>query len=195
MTYNGKNIEYGREFAFDLIKETKTSNGPLSNAFNNRNDENITKKEIVGNALIFSFAGHDTTANTLTWLIYELSKNIELQEKLQNEVDIFWENQNNKEIVYKDFKRLPFMTRCIMETLRLWTPIPNGTFRELIEDDYITGINGQQVLLSKGTYIQIPNWTRHRNKELWGDDVNTFNPNREFIDDELWNNTVINIIS
>jgi hypothetical protein len=32
---------------------------------------------------------------------------------------------------YEDFPRLPFLTRCIMETLRLWVIVPNGTFREL----------------------------------------------------------------
>ena len=84
------------------------------------------------------------------------------------------------------------MTRCIMETLRLWTPIPNGTYRELIEDSYIIGYNNEPIFVAKGTYIQIPNWTRHRNPLLWGDDVDVFNPYRDFRDDELWNDTVIN---
>ena len=80
------------------------------------------------------------------------------------------------------------MTRCIMETLRLWTSIPNGTTRELQHDDLITGKNGVDILVRKGVYIQIPNWTRHRNPLLWGDDCNVFNPDRDFKEDEIWNN-------
>ena len=63
-----------------------------------------------------------------------------------------------------------------METLRLWTPLPNGTFRELVEDDEITGLDNKRVKLPKGTFIQIPNFSRHLNPELWGDDVLEFNP-------------------
>ena len=79
-----------------------------------------------------------------------------------------------------------------MEILRLWPAIPNGTYRELMNDDYIIGKKGEKVILPKGTYIQIPNWSRHHSSDLWGNDVNIFNPDREFKDDELWNNTVIN---
>ena len=39
----------------------------------------------------------------------------------------------SKKINTSDLKRLPFMTRCIMETLRLHTA--NGTLRELIDDE------------------------------------------------------------
>ena len=85
------------------------------------------------------------------------------------------------------------MTRCIMETLRLWPALANGTFRELDKDEYIIGNKSDnKVKLPKGTYIQIPNWFRHRNPELWGQDVNIFNPLREFLDEELWDNTIIN---
>ena len=78
------------------------------------------------------------------------------------------------------------MTQCITETLRMWPALANGTYRELERDDYITGLNGEKVLVKKGTYCQIINWTRHRNSELWGDDVNVFNPDREFLNSEIW---------
>ena len=191
--FNTNDPIYSSEFVNSFLKELELSDGPLSQVMKERNKETKSKAEIIGNALIFPFAGHDTTANTLTWLIYELGKNNKAMIKLQNEVDNFWldiKEQDN--ITFEDFKKLPYMTRCIMETLRLWTSIPNGTSRELIEDDYIIGKDGKSVKIPKGTYVQIPNWTRHRNSELWGDDVNIFNPDREFIDDEIWNNSVIN---
>ena len=50
----------------------------------------------------------------------------------------------------------------------------------------IIGLDGQEVILEKGTYCQIMNWTRHRNSKLWGKDVDIFNPNREFKDSEIW---------
>ena len=70
------------------------------------------------------------------------------------------------------------------KTLRLWPAVPNGTFRELEEDDYIIGKNDKPVLLKKGTYIQIFNWAKHRNPELWGEDADIFNPDRHFNPDE-----------
>lgn len=191
-TFSGQNNEYGKQMITDLFNEVEESSGPLSEAIKQRDKENTTKLEKPGNALIFSFAGHDTTGNTLTWLIYEISKNKIIQYKLQNEIDDFWKTQQDKEIDYNDFKRLPYTTRCIMETLRLWNPLPNGTFRELTKDETIKGLNNKQVLLKKGTYIQIPNMMRHLNPKLWGDDVNIFNPDREFKDEELWFNSVIN---
>ena len=48
------------------------------------------------------------------------------------------------------------------------------------------GPDGTEVRLPKGTYVQIQNWTRHRNPKLWGEDAHVFNPEREFRDDEIW---------
>ena len=189
-TFNGEDLDYVKQYSKDFLEEIHNSNGPLSEAFKTRLNKN--KKETFGNTIIFSFAGHDTTGNTLSWLIYEISKNYDIHYTLQTEIDLFWKTQKDRPISYDDFKRLPFMTRCIMETLRLWSPIPNGTYRELIEDDYIIGIDDKKVKVPKGTYIQIPNWSRHRNPLLWGEDVNTFNPHREFKHDEIWDNSVIN---
>ena len=198
-SFRGEDNNYAREYAFSLLNEVKSSKCPLGKIMAERKSTLKTKSEEFGNALIFTFAGHDTTATTLTWLIFELCRNNVFYNRFQEEVDNFWlrklreaEDKNNYEtdIVYDDFKTLPFITCCIMETLRLWTPIPNGTTRELQRDDYITGKNNEKVMLKKGTYIQIPNWTRHRNPLLWGNDYNKFNPFRGFKDEEIWDYTV-----
>jgi len=179
---------YATKFISIFFEEIKKSVGPLSNYMKERNKFHENKNELIGNSLIFPFAGHDTTANTLSWLIYEICKNKKVYTKLQKEVDIFWDTHDENNIKYEDLKELKYMTRCIHETLRLWTSIPNGTSRELVYDDYITGKNGQKVKLSAGTYVQIPNWSRHRNPELWGDDVLIFNPERDFKAEEIYAN-------
>jgi cytochrome P450 len=48
------------------------------------------------------------------------------------------------------------------------------------------GRDGQQVAVPKGTNVQITTWSRHRNPDLWGADVDEFNPDREWQGDELW---------
>jgi cytochrome P450 len=63
--------------------------------------------------------------------------------------------------------------------------VPQGTFRQLAFDDMVH-VGEEKVKVPKGTYVQILNWTRHRNPDLWGDTVLDFNPEREFSDAELW---------
>ena len=144
----------------------------------------------MGNAFIFAFAGHDTTGHTLTWLTYELAKNPALQQRLIDEVDAFWVECEGRELEFLDMKKLPFLTRCVTETLRLWPVVPNGTFRQLSYDDKVKGPGGEMVTLPKGTFVQVTTIGRHRNKELWGEDADVFNPDRVFEDDELWHDQV-----
>lgn len=167
--------------------------GPLSKVISTSSNEDHDTYEPdfntrVGNAMIFAFAGHDTTGHTMTWLTYELSRHPEYQQRLQAEVDALFEGLDPGAVLeYRHSRDLPFLTRCVMETLRLWPAVPNGTFRELQFDDVVTGPDGEDVQLKKGTFVQICTWSRHRNPDLWGDDVNEFNPDRPFTSDELWN--------
>ena len=192
-SFRGEDNDYAREYAFSLLDEVKKSKCPLGKAMAERTGPLKSKSEEFGNALIFTFAGHDTTANTLSWLIFELCRNKEYYNRFRDEVDNYWKRkitEKTLEIEYDDFKTLPFITCCIMETLRLWTSIPNGTTRELQSDDYITGRNNEKVKIKKGTYVQIPNWTRHRNPLLWGNDCDKFDPFRNFKDEEIWDNSI-----
>ena len=54
--------------------------------------------------------------------------------------------------------KLPFMTKCIMETLRRWPAVGNGTFREIQFDDTVCGggpDGSTPVELPEGTYVQV----------------------------------------
>ena len=177
----GKNTEYSTEFVNNTLKKCDTSNSKLSKYISQNND----KEKMGSNILLFAFAGHDTTGHTLTWLLFELCRNSQYKRKLISEIDSFWLKYND--VTYELLNELPFMTKCIFETLRLWPTLANGTYRQLEYDEEITGVNGEMVTIKKGTYIQIFNWIKHRNPELWGETANEFNPEREFKDDEIWN--------
>jgi cytochrome P450 len=145
-------------------------------------------RTLFGNGLIFAFAGHDTTGHTLTWMLMELCRNPATMEKLVAEVDRFVAGKGDTPVVYADLKELPYLTRCILETLRLWPAVGNGTFRTIERDEVISAGPGKTARLPKGTFVQVNSWSRHRCKELWGPDVGMYNPDRDFSDEELWGN-------
>jgi cytochrome P450 len=141
--------------------------------------------------LILEFAGHDATGHTLAFLAFELARNPPAQARLQEGVDAFWKKGtsegNADSMSHDDLHELQFLTRCVTETMRTWGVVPQGTFRVLNHADVVHA-GDKRAKVSKGTFIQILNWTRHRNPDLWGDDVNDWNPDRVFSDVELWGN-------
>lgn len=169
--------------------------GPLSARINDietgsTNSRRETMEERIFNAATFVFAGHDTTANTMTWLLFEVSQRPEIQRRLHREVDAVASRltSEGRALCYDDLRMFEYMTKCIAETLRLWPVVPNGTFRQLQFDDTVCGPGPayKPVHVPKGTFVQIANWTRHRSKQLWGPDAETFNPDRAWKEDELW---------
>lgn len=46
----------------------------------------LSKKEMVAQMGALTFAGHETTANTLTWMLWELAKHPEYQDMLRAEI-------------------------------------------------------------------------------------------------------------
>mmetsp|Transcript_29746 Transcript_29746/g.59947 ORF Transcript_29746/g.59947 Transcript_29746/m.59947 type:complete len:291 (-) Transcript_29746:302-1174(-) len=165
-----------------LPSDGRPVRGPLSRAVGT---SELPGSANFGNMLLILFAGHDTTGHTMTWLLFELARHPEVQRELQREVDAFFAEQGGRDPSYRDLSRLPFMDCCITEILRLWPAVPNGTFRRLQFADTVRGPGGREVLLPRCTAVQIPNWPRHRNHELWGADADCFNPRREFAESEV----------
>ena len=183
----GENENFGAPTDPDVINGTKALFGPLSKAVHNAaTDLDMNIYDQFGNMMLILFAGHDTTAHTMTWCAYELAHHPHYQRRVQQEVDALFADLNGKDMVYEDCVKLPFLTKCVMETLRLWTAVPNGTFRELQYDDEVRGPGGKMVTLKKGTFVQVCNLMRQRNVTLWGKDAEEFNPDREWQGNEIW---------
>ena len=53
----------------------------------------MTDDEIVANSFGFLFAGNETTATTLSFASYLLALNPDVQEKLQSEIDAYFEDK------------------------------------------------------------------------------------------------------
>ena len=124
----------------------------------------------------------------MTHFSYIMAENPGWQRKVQAEVDAMFDKAQSegRDIAYTDLSTLHVMKRCINETLRLWPSVPNGTFREIEFEDYILGKDNHMIKLEPGMQVVIPVWLLHRNKHLWGDDVDEFNPDREWLPEEDW---------
>jgi len=161
--------------------------GPLSRAIHVAQELGMETPTAFGNLLLILFAGHDTTGHTMTWLLFEAARRPEVQQRLQQEADSFFASLGGRDPAYADLGsgHLTYLDRCITETLRLWPAVASGTFRQLQFDEEVHGTGGAMVTLPRGTPVNIVNWSRHRNPELWGADADEFNPDRSFLAQEM----------
>ena len=57
------------------------------------NGRKLTDEEIVAHAVTFMLAGYETTASTLACTSYLLALNPDIQEKLQSEIDSYFDDK------------------------------------------------------------------------------------------------------
>lgn len=113
------------------------------------------------------FAGHETTARTMTFAWYALACNPNVADKLHAELD---RELGDNIPTLDDLHRLPYTLKVIKEVLRLYPPAPFYV-RDAIAEDTIGGyrIPAVGVLLS-------PYYT-HRHPDFWENPLE-FNPDR-----------------
>jgi len=127
-----------------------------------------TKQDIKDIILNFVIAGRDTTAQTLTWVLYMLERNPEVYTKVMEEVVA------NKGLSYfKRAQKMPYSQAVISETLRL-IPIVNFSIKIAQKDDVLP--NGFKV--PAGTQITSMPWSMGRSTKIWGKDARRFKPER-----------------
>ncbi|CAL8092448.1 unnamed protein product [Orchesella dallaii] len=116
------------------------------------------------------FAGSDTTATTISWIILLLSKHPEVQQKLQKEIDEI--TGSSRKVSVTDRPQMPYMQALIDETLRFSTITPDGVQHRALADSEFHGY-----FIPKDVLIQPNLYYIHHSKAIWGDPEN-FRPER-----------------
>ncbi|XP_032990686.1 cytochrome P450 4F3 isoform X3 [Rhinolophus ferrumequinum] len=124
----------------------------------------LSDEDIRAEADTFMFEGHDTTASGLSWVLYNLAKHPEYQERCRQEVQELLRDREPKEIEWDDLTQLPFMTMCIKESLRLHPPV-TVVSRCCTEDIRLP--DGR--VIPKGVICLISIFGTHHNPLVWPD--------------------------
>ncbi|KAL7270607.1 hypothetical protein RUND412_006681 [Rhizina undulata] len=138
-------------------------------------DPRVLRDQIVSVLL----AARDTTAGTLSWALYELSKRPDVVDKLRKEIL----EKLSMEVcpTYGDLKEMKYLQHVIQETLRLYPAVPFN-IRMSLQDTYLPHGSGESGLdpvgMPKGTSIAYSALNMQRREDLFGPDVAKFEPDR-----------------
>lgn len=113
-------------------------------------------------------AGHETTANALSWTWMLLSQNPEAAAKLHSELDQVLAGNPPTEA---DISQLPYANAVIKESMRLYPPV-SLLGREAVEDVEIG-----DCLIPQGCVVMISQWVMHHSPKYF-DEPERFQPKR-----------------
>ncbi|ORZ36746.1 cytochrome P450 [Catenaria anguillulae PL171] len=141
----------------------------------------FSREDLRSNCVAFFIAGHDTTANALTFALYMLGMNPDKQEKARKEIlDIMGDVSSGTsadEFPYPtndQQNQMSYLTCIIKETMRIWPSIVVMPMRELMSPATLhSGLS-----LPRGSLISSNVYALQRAKEYWGADANQFKPER-----------------
>eukprot|EP01080_Neovahlkampfia_damariscottae_P002082 gene2082-1954_t len=176
-----KNIEIMNELVHKLSNQTREKlkdpnykrvsmlDNMIDSQSNSDPEKALTDTEIRDNVLAFFLAGHETTANNLAFIIYQLAYHQDVQAKVRKEID---EVLGDAEPNSQNIKSLQYLPCVIKEVLRMYTPIstvpPRLTSKDVVLDGY---------KIPKGYAVTIHIHSVHRSKEIYGD-PDVFRPER-----------------
>ncbi|KAJ5152779.1 uncharacterized protein N7482_009257 [Penicillium canariense] len=113
-------------------------------------------------------AGSDTTAVTLTYLIYAVSRDPRIREQLVAELATIPEP-----VVHSSLRDLPYLNKVINEALRLYTAVPFGLPRAVPPE----GANFNGYFIPGGTTVSTQSYSLHRDPMIFPD-PESFRPER-----------------
>ncbi|MCH9660777.1 MAG: cytochrome P450 [Bacteroidetes bacterium] len=120
--------------------------------------EPMTTATLIDEISILFVAGHETTANALSYISWLLARHPEIQEKVRSEV---CQVQQETENPIEQINKLTYTKAVIDESMRLYPPAWI-TDRENLEDDNLAGYT-----IRKDTLVGISFYELHRHPEYW----------------------------
>jgi cytochrome P450 len=139
----------------------------LIQAFDEETGRPLADDEICHELVLFMLAGHDTTSTTLTYALWSLGHDRDLQERVRTEVAALGE----RALTPDDVAELGLTVRVLHEALRLCPP-GAGTMRSPTRDLVVDGYR-----VEAKTIALVSFYAMHRDPALWEDPLR-FDPDR-----------------
>jgi cytochrome P450 len=159
---------------YRFIEERRASgvdNGDLLSMLLAARDDDgsrMTDRQLRDESITIFLAGHETTANALSWTWMLLAQNPNVESKLHEELDRVL---GGREPTVEDLPNLRYTGQVITESMRLYPPAW-GMARVAIDDTEIAGYP-----IPKGCGVSLAQWVVHRDPR-WFDAPLEFRPER-----------------
>jgi cytochrome P450 len=139
-------------------------------------DGKMSDRQVRDEVMTIFIAGHETTANALTWTFYLLSQCPDVEKKLLCEVDSVLENRvgNNGESRIpstEDLPKLQYTEKVLRESMRVFPPV--WTMGRYVENDYSIG----DYTIPAGSSILMSQYVLHHDSRYY-ENPKQFNPDR-----------------
>ncbi|CAD7079487.1 unnamed protein product [Hermetia illucens] len=154
-----KTVEYRKgndiqrnDFMDLLIQMTKDSN----------EDGKLTLEQIAAQASLFFFAGFETSSSVMTFCLYELALNQDIQEKARQEIVQVLASHDGI-LTYEGMQQMTYLEKIINETLRKYPSVPfliRSTVRDYTVPD-------SKIVIEKGTLLFIPVHSIQHDPEIY----------------------------
>jgi cytochrome P450 len=176
----GEAVKVLDKIVFRIIEERRSSPGDrgdvLSILLAAQDDDGapMSDKQLRDEVMTLFLAGHETTANAVTWALYLLGRHPDVGARARDEVI---RAVGDRRLTFADLKALPFCLQVFKEALRLYPPA-HTLSRVALRD---TTIAGERI--AKGQIVVMSPYAMHRRAEFFADptrfDPDRFLPERE----------------
>lgn len=131
-------------------------------------------------------AGSDTTSSAISGVFLHLMANPRVQRNLQREIDEAVQSGDSSHlsasgiIPHERARQLPYLQAVIREGMRVRPPVVNIFSRNVPPGGDTVTVDGQSVFIPGDTCIGYSAGAMHHDKALYGDDAQSFRPERWF---------------
>ncbi|WP_369014432.1 cytochrome P450 [Flavobacterium anhuiense] len=130
--------------------------------------EGMSIEQLIDEIKILFIAGHETTANALTFTLQLLGSHLDVQQKVFEEI---LKVESESENVVEQLQKITYINAVLNESMRLYPPAWI-TDRQNVEDDVLG-----KFTIKKDTLIGVSFYELHRNPKYW-ENPDQFDPNR-----------------
>lgn len=157
--------EENNQIIKEIIEDRVSSNTEINDLLNmlletryEDTGEGMSVKQLVDEIKVLFIAGHETTANALTFTLYLLGTHPEIQQKVFDEI-VAIESQTND--IVEQLQKMTYTNAVLNESMRLYPPAWI-TDRQNVTDDILAGYH-----IKKETLIGVSFYELHRNPKYW----------------------------